>query len=927
MKRLVSSVVLLLYSLGYCIQPVRAEGSKELVSDGGYRPFLEWTPGSTTAGIPRRTVLQVYVEAGETVNLGSSVHNSFDGQDIVFRSPSGQEKVCDVQQTGEGFIDTVDKETAGPLPNNGGYTPCKFTVTQSGVYEVEFHAPSGALTSGNNPPPTPANAAFPTDDKQKHTVAAWDITVRDSNGNNKKGRVFAKYIAMNMGNNASLNGGPADIALNSKLYIQTKDGYRYETDMNGIDPFGFIFFANSRGYIDYGAGGNGSTLYHSAGGAINNNLDFPGNVKVQSPFATDTETDITHLVFFNRPDLSTLTALSLPPAPIPPAIPSNFKFTGKSGGSGNQTPVGQGGYFSFGSTTKGSYQIIIDTDTDGIYDPSKDRVLQDPVAIGTNVIFWDGKDVNGVDLQPRPANEPYNAQVTIRGGEYHFPMLDAESNPLGFKITMENPPGAFPNILDLNKQPLGPTTFYYNDSNYTTKNGTSINLDGQGATNPRNAALGVNSSGGEHEFSQLYGDFKGMDTWIYFPSSAVFTPAVITNTKQANVRGTKSVRFLTDVDGSGKVSTGDLVKYTITYSNLTPGNSDAINFAIADSLPPQLSFVSAAIDSQTAGNNIVLNPNYQGSGALTNSGTLRVGDSITISITARIIDINNSNPISNQASATFNTPDNPATNGTILTDADSAGGTSDTPTVGNPFVQKSDDGVNTGNDPSTPSDDDPTLFTAFPGVNKPNILLVKRITAINGSTSSKGGDNLGGYINEAANPYDDNDIEPNLAPKPSQYPTADTNAWPNPSSFLIGGINGGNVSPNNELEYTIYFLSAGNTPAPKVLLCDRIPDNTTFIPTAFNSISAAPSGVAGADRGILVYQNGTAISLTDVKDGDAGQYFPPGVDPKTIYPKIDCGGANSNGAIVVNLGDVPNATGSGTPPSSFGYIRFRGKVK
>jgi uncharacterized repeat protein (TIGR01451 family) len=187
--------------------------------------------------------------------------------------------------------------------------------------------------------------------------------------------------------------------------------------------------------------------------------------------------------------------------------------------------------------------------------------------------------------------------------------------------------------------------------------------------------------------------------------------------------------------------------------------------------------------------------------------------------------------------------------------------------------------------------------------------------------------NLGGYINEAANPYDDNDIEPNLAPNPPQYPTADTNAWPNPSSFLIGGVNGGNVSPNHELEYAIYFLSAGNTPAPKVLLCDRVPDNTTFIPTAFNSVSSAPGGLSGADRGIVLYHNSTAVSLTDVQDGDTGQYFPPGVDPKTVYPQIECGGTNSNGAIVVNLGDIPNATGSGTPPSSFGYIRFRGKVK
>jgi uncharacterized repeat protein (TIGR01451 family) len=220
------------------------------------------------------------------------------------------------------------------------------------------------------------------------------------------------------------------------------------------------------------------------------------------------------------------------------------------------------------------------------------------------------------------------------------------------------------------------------------------------------------------------------------------------------------------------------------------------------------------------------------------------------------------------------------------------------------------------------NDNGDTEIMSFIGANvisgSPNVLLVKRITAVNGSTTTNGGDNLANYINEAANPYDDNTIEPSLAPKPPTYPTPDTNKWLNPSTFLVGGINGGAVQPNDILEYTIYFLSTGSQPAKNVRFCDRVPDNTTFVATAFSS---------SPDRGIALNQGGTINNLTNVPDSDVAQYFPPGVDPATIYPGINCGGANTNGAVVVELGDLPNAISQGSPSGSYGFVRFWGKVK
>ena len=214
--------------------------------------------------------------------------------------------------------------------------------------------------------------------------------------------------------------------------------------------------------------------------------------------------------------------------------------------------------------------------------------------------------------------------------------------------------------------------------------------------------------------------------------------------------------------------------------------------------------------------------------------------------------------------------------------------------------------------------------------NYPNVLLVKRITAINGGTATQDGDDLAIYNQDDNNYYDDNEIEGRNLPT---QPRRDTDKWLNTiskssSTFLIGGINGGKVKPNDELEYTVYYLSAGEIEANNVLFCDRIPEELIFIPNSFNNeTNQATGGLQNSDRGIQWLKNGNTESLTNVKDGDAAQYFPPRIEPDTVYPTIKCNGANINGAIVVNLGNLPNATAPGTPNTSYGFVRFRAKVK
>jgi trimeric autotransporter adhesin len=210
----------------------------------------------------------------------------------------------------------------------------------------------------------------------------------------------------------------------------------------------------------------------------------------------------------------------------------------------------------------------------------------------------------------------------------------------------------------------------------------------------------------------------------------------------------------------------------------------------------------------------------------------------------------------------------------------------------------------------------------------PNVLLVKRITAINGLTQQPDGSLLNTYVH--FNTYDDNTISiPTQAA--ASDPQKDTDKWPNAASgFLLGAVDGGNVAPNSSIEYTIYFLSTGESEAKNVLFCDRVPSNVTFIPTAFNSLPTS-SGIA-SDRGIAVNIGGTVKGYSNSADSDFAQYFPPGVEPSTVYPNIKCSKAgtnlpNDNGAVVVNLGNIPQATSSGVPPESYGFVRFQGRVK
>ena len=197
-------------------------------------------------------------------------------------------------------------------------------------------------------------------------------------------------------------------------------------------------------------------------------------------------------------------------------------------------------------------------------------------------------------------------------------------------------------------------------------------------------------------------------------------------------------------------------------------------------------------------------------------------------------------------------------------------------------------------------------ITAEPSVSSPNLLLVKRITAINGQT---------------INPNDDTDltqiIDEDTSSTDDPFPA---NNWPN--NYLIGAVNAGTVKPGDEVEYTVYFLSSGDAAAEEVRICDRLQAGQTFQLGTFDSGNADIQLQLGNGTG------GNIFNLTAANDGgDRAEFVLAGTDPANCFLKD----SNDNGTLVIditgttgtpNLSELPNSTGQGDPNNSYGFFKF-----
>lgn len=364
-------------------------------------------------------------------------------------------------------------------------------------------------------------------------------------------------------------------------------------------------------------------------------------------------------------------------------------------------------------------------------------------------------------------------------------------------------------------------------------------------------------------------------------------------------------RVITTVKSAGTVTTVNPTTFTVPYTVVVnnTGTDTAPNTQVTENL--NLTFNTGtptitvpSLPAVTNGS-CTANPAFNGlldTRLLLGSDTLAIGASCTISFTVQVV-------YPNLASVPTAVQNNTAY----------ASSASNNPNAGYTFIS----GVAVP-PPTLLSVAQSTVGITYSATtNAPNLLLVKRITAINGI-------NIPGFQDGVNNPGDPNNVGVKAADD-------DDILWPLPNATsLSGAINSSTITPavalkpGDEVEYTIYYLNKGTSGASNVSVCDFIPANQTYASTGFNASPLLPDsgGLAGSNYGIVLQDatGGTPVKATNAGDGDRGQFYSTG------FPASCTGTNNGQGAVVVNISTIPNATSAGTPPASYGFIRFKAKV-
>ncbi|MBC7398976.1 MAG: gliding motility-associated C-terminal domain-containing protein [Mucilaginibacter sp.] len=594
---------------------VLAEGSKELNSNGGSRAFLlSSTTSNPSFPFPTLGTMKVYVKVGETIYLGSSAQGLGTGT-MNLRAPDGTTYTSGTSTT-VGLITNINQESAGPLPNTGGYTPYTRTVTagQEGIWEIDFIAPSTDNGSEGNPVTVAS-----TDSWTQPTgafIAAFDVSVRNpANTAFLSGRVFTNIFS---GQLSAFN-----VGFNGIFHVLTKDGYQYTLDNNGQAGNGFSFFANNKGFRD----GSGTASYKSI-----NNFNA---INIQDPRAVDTQSDITHKIFFNTPAADLPATANTPGGGStwlvsPPFVPgiSAVTFTGTEGTLGRAGTSPLGGTINFTATINGTYTLVIDINHNGIFTDPIDRKITGNSVSGANAIPWDGLDGLGNKLLPGSVSYTVNIDVQLHAAEVHFPFFDVERNVNGIKLTRTTGINAPDN------------TVYWDDSQITvsgTPSSPITNLTGVSSLTNGHKWGGVAAN---RDDQNDFGNNRSMDTWGYITS----LPLNATVTFVIQEADFELTSLTSDVT-SGCV--GQKINYTATVKNNGPNDVSGAIFSF--NFPNELTKVTvtsvavtgtSAITAESTAANLYTAKLDLPNGAVrtfTISGTVSSAPATTLNVTAGIL--------------------------------------------------------------------------------------------------------------------------------------------------------------------------------------------------------------------------------------------------------------------------------------------------
>jgi len=467
-KKITQQVLLLIVLMAYTsLSLIAQEGTKQWRPLSTGRGFLCYYDDPQNAGVANGTEgcpefqrIYVYLKAGEVFNMGMRLRTGVAANTSVrVAAPSGTFMILTgstlpangrftVPTTGTGFINTHADALAGPAGSIlngttvvGGYTPFRFTATETGDHIIEFQSWTSTAFTTTDPNRTGGSAS--------RQFEFFDVTVTDATGNiitnpsnptASAGRLWSKQWR--------LQAGGLNLQVTPTFVVYTTDGFVNKVTLD-MEPGGFTIMSNSFG--------------------VNNTEDAVLNRKSFRGDAVNTRNLTEHKVFVNDPDISVY-----PSNPVQPKVQvwfnSTLIFDFDNTRTPKQLPLTPGiialvrnalancpheslAYFRVESNIAGQLQIMLDVNGGGytISNSSPDVALFADVVPGLPVYLpWNIRDAQG-NIHPDGAS--FDAQaIFLYAGVTHFPLYDVER--------MSN----FTNEAIRPFQRLGPT-LYWDDTN------------------------------------------------------------------------------------------------------------------------------------------------------------------------------------------------------------------------------------------------------------------------------------------------------------------------------------------------------------------------------------------------------------------------------------------------------------------------------
>ncbi len=559
--------IILFFTLNFSF----AEGSKDLYPAGaqGSRAWLySGLYSSFALPFPTQGEHYVYVNSGEWISMATSFQglNNSTIPLIELFDPSGNPVTLNFSNATIGKIPNRLSELSGPhFPSQSAtgnqYNGVYFQASTSGIYKVLLKTNASALpTYTGNIGNFGANGNW-VQSTNTNLLAAWDVSVCDASQTNWiSGRVYYYNVVMEMpmSTQSPYNGG-----LYTKLKVLTKDGFVYNVNTNGQNGIAFSFMVNSRGF--HQPNQPDQPIYKSIN--ISGQSSQWIAARYHDPRLPDDQFTTTHKIFYNIPDINMPATAIGGQAPgqntwlfnQQPASINNLSFIGAET-TPNQIATNKGGYILFNSSNGGNYTITISpaigTQT------YTTRVINGIASVGTNQIYFDGKDGNGLEL-PVGASD---VKIEFNLGEVHFPFFDMELNPNGIIIERYNQ--TFTSIES--------DTVFWNDYDIPL-----VNTYGGPNANPTVNLSGISSNLNGHKWGydnyptynwSGQGDNMGMDTWTYLksPSSSQIQIFAKKADLKVNITADKN-----DCD----IQTGDEITYTVKIKNNGPSDVNDAKFS------------------------------------------------------------------------------------------------------------------------------------------------------------------------------------------------------------------------------------------------------------------------------------------------------------------------------------------------------------